>query len=83
VIEQGGTAEKAFDTVNGTIDSITITMVFSYCKLNICLGVAIDYDLYKKIRDIDMYTEFKMLEVKVLIIFLGTMGVSLRRDGRY
>jgi hypothetical protein len=29
-----------------------------------------------------MYIEFEMLKVKVLIIFLGTVGFSLRRDGR-
>jgi hypothetical protein len=34
-------------------------------------------------RDIDIYTEFDMFEVKVPIIFLGTVGFSLRREGRY
>jgi len=29
-----------------------------------------------------MYTEFEMLKAKVPIIFLGTVGFSLRRDGR-
>jgi len=28
-------------------------------------------------------TEFKMLKVKVPIIFLGTVGFSPHRDGRY
>lgn len=32
VMEQGGTAEAAFDAVDGTIDSIVKTAVFSYCK---------------------------------------------------
>lgn len=36
MIEQGGTAEAAFNAVNGTIDSITITAVFSFCKPNPC-----------------------------------------------
>ena len=36
MIEQGGTAEAAFDDVDGTIDSITTTMVFSHCKPNPC-----------------------------------------------
>jgi hypothetical protein len=30
-----------------------------------------------------VYTEFEVLKVKVLIIFLGTVGFSLRREGRY
>ena len=30
-----------------------------------------------------MRTDFKMLEVKVPIIFSGTKGFPLRRDGRY
>lgn len=34
VIEQGGTAEGGFDAVDGTIDSVTTTVVFSYCKPN-------------------------------------------------
>jgi hypothetical protein len=36
VIEQGGTAEAAFDTIDGTIDSMTKTAVFSHCKPNPC-----------------------------------------------
>jgi len=34
VIKQGGTAKEGFDAVDGTIDSITTTMAFSYCKPN-------------------------------------------------
>ena len=30
-----------------------------------------------------MCTDFKMLQVKVPIIFFGTQGFSARRDGRY
>jgi len=33
--------------------------------------------------DIDVCTEFKMLKVKVPINFLGTVGFSQRREGRY
>lgn len=36
MIEQGGTAEAAFDAVGGTIDSMTTTAVFSHCKPNSC-----------------------------------------------
>jgi hypothetical protein len=32
IIEQGGTAEAAFDAVDGMIDSITTTTIFSYYK---------------------------------------------------
>jgi hypothetical protein len=40
VIEQGETAEGVFDAVNGTIDSITTTAVFSHCKPNPCRETA-------------------------------------------
>lgn len=72
----------AFYVIGGTVDGMAKTAVFSYRKLNPCLEVATDHDLYKKVRDIDVYTAFEMPIVKVLIIFLGTMGFSLRRDGR-
>lgn len=45
--------------------------------------MATEHDLYKKIRGISVCKEFKMLKVKVLIIFLGTEGFSLRRGRRY
>lgn len=32
-IEQGGKAKAAHDVVNGTIDGITKTTYFSYCRL--------------------------------------------------
>jgi len=34
MIEQGGTAPEAFNTVDGRIDSMTITAVFSYYEPN-------------------------------------------------
>ena len=48
-----------------------------------CLGVAMEYDLYKNIRYANVCTEFEMLEVKVPIVFFGTQGFSAHRDGRY
>lgn len=33
--------------------------------------------------DFDVCTEFEMLKVKVPIIFLGTVGFSSLREGRY
>jgi hypothetical protein len=49
-----------------------------------CFGVATEHDLYKKyIRGNDLRIDFEMLKVKVPINFLGTVGFSLRRDGRY
>ena len=42
-----------------------------------------EHDLYKIVGDIYVYTDFKILKVKVPVIFLGTVGFSLRRDGRY
>jgi hypothetical protein len=44
--------------------------------------VATEHDLHKNMGDIDVYTEFEMLKVKVPIIFLGTVGFSLPREGR-
>jgi len=41
------------------------------------------FDLYKNIGDVNVCTEFKLLKVKVPMIFLGTVGFSPRRDGRY
>jgi hypothetical protein len=32
--------------------------------------------------NIDVYTESELLEVKVPLDFLGTVGFSLRREGR-
>lgn len=48
-----------------------------------CSAVATEHDLYKNIRDINAYTDFKMIEVKVPIIFSCTVGFALRREGRY
>jgi hypothetical protein len=40
IIEQGGTAERAFNAINGTIDNITTAIVFSYYKPNPCREIA-------------------------------------------
>jgi hypothetical protein len=45
--------------------------------------VASEHDLYKNMGNIDECIDFEMFKVKVPIIFLGTAGFSLRRDGRY
>jgi hypothetical protein len=42
-----------------------------------------EHALYKTIESIDVCTESELLKLKVPIIFLGTVGFSLRRDGRY
>jgi hypothetical protein len=47
------------------------------------LRVATVYDLYRTIGNINIYAESKLLKVKVLIVFLGTVGFSLCREGRY
>ncbi len=44
--------------------------------------MATEHDLYKNIEDFDACSEFEMLKVKVPIIFLGTVGFSLPREGR-
>lgn len=41
--------------------------------------MAVEHDLYKIIRNVDIYTDFEMFEVQVPINFLGTTGFSLPR----
>jgi len=48
-----------------------------------CSRVAMEYDLYKSLGDVDMCRKFDMFEVQVPIIFFGTVGFSPHRDGRY
>ena len=53
--------------------------------LTLSLGysrVAIEYELYCNVKDIDKCVEFEMPEVKVPNIFFGTVGFSTLRDGR-
>jgi hypothetical protein len=45
--------------------------------------VATEYNLSENIEEIKVCAGFKMLKVKVLIIFSGTQGFPARRDGRY
>jgi hypothetical protein len=45
--------------------------------------VATEHDLYKTIGNIDVCIEFELLKVKVPIDFLGTVGFSPPREGRY
>ena len=40
------------------------------------------HDLYRTMGNIDVCTESELLEVKVPIVFLGTVGFSPPRDGR-
>lgn len=44
--------------------------------------MAMEHDLYQKIRDIDVCIEFEMLRVEVPIIFLGTVGFLPPKEGR-
>ena len=46
-----------------------------------CLRVATAHDLYRIMLTINVYTDFELLEVKVPLIFLGTVGFSPRGDG--
>jgi hypothetical protein len=39
--------------------------------------------IYRTIADIDVCTESESLEAKVPMIFLGTVGFSPPREGRY
>ena len=40
------------------------------------------HDLYRNMGHFKMFKEFELLKVKVPIIFLGTVGFSLLREGR-
>ena len=44
--------------------------------------MAREYELYKMLADVDMCGVFDVFNVEVPIIFFGTEGFSLRRDGR-
>jgi hypothetical protein len=46
------------------------------------LEVAIVYNLYRTMGDLNVCVEFELLKVKVPIVFLGIEGFSPRRDGR-
>ena len=48
-----------------------------------CSRVVTVYNLYRVLGNIDVYTESKLLEVKVPLDFLGTVGFSLCREERY
>ena len=41
------------------------------------------HDLSKNVRFINVCVDFETLQFKVPINFLGTVGFSLRRDGRF
>ena len=40
MIEQGGIAKRAFNAINGTINNMTTTIVFSYFKPKPCRETA-------------------------------------------
>jgi hypothetical protein len=44
---------------------------------------SIAHKLYRTIANIDVCIESELVEVKVPLIFLGTVGFSLCREGRY
>jgi hypothetical protein len=46
--EQREAADKAFDAVDGTIDRMTKTVVFSHCKPSPYSEVAIDHEFLPK-----------------------------------
>jgi hypothetical protein len=45
--------------------------------------MAIEYDLYTIIRDVQVYIEFDLRKIKVLIILLSIVGFSLFKNRRY
>lgn len=48
-----------------------------------CLRVAMEHDLCKNIGNINVCIDFKMLKVKVPMIFLCIVGFLLPREGHY
>jgi hypothetical protein len=40
IIKQGRTTERVFNTIDGIINNITTTVVFSYCKQNLYREIA-------------------------------------------
>ncbi len=40
IVEQGVIAERTFIATKGTLENITISQVFSYCKRNLCREIA-------------------------------------------
>ena len=44
--------------------------------------MAMEHGLCRSTVNVDVYTEFEPLEVKVPLIFSGTVGFPRRRDGR-
>jgi hypothetical protein len=53
------------------------TNIFFSIRGSRCPGVATEYNLSENIEEIKVYAGFKMLEVKVPIIFSGTQGWTL------
>jgi len=47
-----------------------------------CLKVVTAYDLYKTIVNASVCVEFKLLKIKVPLIFSGMVGFPRPRDGR-
>jgi hypothetical protein len=47
-----------------------------------CSRVTTEYNTYKNLAEVDIYREFDMFEVKVLVIFFGTAGFSVHRNRR-
>jgi hypothetical protein len=45
--------------------------------------VATGYGLCNNLGCFDVYTDFKIFKVKVPVNFLGTVGFSPRKKGRY
>jgi hypothetical protein len=57
-------------------------MWFSSKKGLKCLGLATKHNLQENIRDIKVYIVFKILKVKVLIIFFSIKGFLVYKDKR-
>jgi len=65
------------------VEKFDVTFGFPVPARELELEQVIAYNLYRVIVKINVCTDFKLLEVKVPLMFLGPVGFSTCRDGRY
>ena len=62
--------------------SVTTQTQFFGKRGSECLGLAVEPNLYIKMRDINKCKDLEMLKFKVPVRFLGTIGFSPRWEGQ-
>ncbi len=74
--EQGGTAEAAFDAVDGTIDSITTAAVFSHYKPNPYKETAVEQSHIDNIFMELRVRDFRGLNHKFVLLRRASLNVG-------